>query len=59
VFESLPPEGRQASRSQSGATVSATSASYDGAIPAGGPVSWGMIVNGSSQALSSLSCTLS
>jgi len=45
--------------SQSGATVSATNASYDGAIAAGGSVTWGMIVNGGNQALSGLSCALS
>jgi Cellulose binding domain len=45
--------------SQSGATVSAANASYDGAIPAGGSVTWGMIVNGSSQAPAGLSCALS
>ena len=45
--------------SQSGATVSATNVSYDGAIAAGGSVTWGMIVNGGNQALSGLSCALS
>jgi hypothetical protein len=45
--------------SRSGATVGATNASYDGAVAAGGSVTWGMIVNGSNQALSGLSCALS
>ena len=44
--------------SQSGAGVSASDASYDGAIPAGGSVTWGMVVNGGNQALSGLSCTI-
>jgi hypothetical protein len=45
--------------SQSGTKVSASNASYDGAIPAGGSVTWGMVVNGNNQALSGLTCTLS
>jgi Cellulose binding domain len=45
--------------SQSGQKVSASNASYDGAIPAGGSVTWGMVVNGSNQMLSGLSCTVS
>jgi hypothetical protein len=45
--------------SQSGATVSATNASYDGAIAPGGSATWGRIVSGSNQLLSGLSCTLS
>lgn len=44
--------------SQSGTAVSAASVSYDGAIPAGGAVTWGMVVNGGSQALSGLRCSL-
>jgi hypothetical protein len=45
--------------SQSGEAVSASNASYDGAIPAGGSVTWGMVVNGSNQMLSGLSCAIS
>ena len=45
--------------SQSGVTVSASNASYDGAIAAGNSVTWGMIVNGGSQILSGPSCALS
>jgi cellulase/cellobiase CelA1 len=45
--------------SQSGEAVSASNASYDGAIPAGGSVTWGMVVNGSNQTLSGLSCAIS
>ena len=45
--------------SQSGQKVSALNASYDGAIPAGGSVTWGMVVNGGNQVLSGLSCTVS
>ena len=45
--------------SQSGQRVSASNASYDGAIPAGGSVTWGMVVNGGNQVLSGLSCTVS
>jgi hypothetical protein len=45
--------------SQSGTTVSATNASYDGTIAAGGSITWGMIVNGGSQGLSGMSCALS
>lgn len=45
--------------SQFGQAVSAINASYDGAIAAGGPVTWGMIVNSSNQALSGPSCTFS
>jgi hypothetical protein len=44
--------------SQSGQRVSASNANYDGTIPAGGTVTWGMVVNGNNQALSGLSCTL-
>jgi len=45
--------------SQSGQKVSASNASYDGAIPAGGSASWGMVVNGGNQVLPGLSCTVS
>jgi hypothetical protein len=45
--------------SQSGSAVSAANASYDGAIPVGGSVTWGMVVTGSNQTLSRLTCTLS
>jgi Cellulose binding domain len=45
--------------SQSGQKVSASNASYDGAIPAGGSVTWGMVVNGDNQVLSGLSCAIS
>ena len=44
--------------SQSGAHVSASNASYDGAIPAGGSVTWGIVAGGGNQALSGLSCTI-
>jgi cellulose binding protein with CBM2 domain len=44
--------------SQSGTQVSAASVSYNGAIPPGGTVTWGMVVNGGSQALTGLSCAL-
>ena len=48
-----------ATTTQSGEKVTAASASYNGAIPAGGSTTWGMTVNGSNPALSALSCTLS
>ncbi len=44
--------------SQSGTRVSATSASFNGAVPGGGSTTFGMIVNGGTQALSGLTCTL-
>jgi cellulase/cellobiase CelA1 len=44
--------------SQSGAHVSASNASYDGAIPAGGSVTWGIVAGSGNQALSGLSCTI-
>jgi len=45
--------------SQSGQKVSASNASYDGAIPAGGSVMWGMVAGGGNQVLSGLSCAIS
>jgi hypothetical protein len=42
---------------QSGRQVTAVNASYDGSVPAGGSASFGMVVNGSNQALSSLTCS--
>jgi Cellulose binding domain len=45
--------------SQSGQRVSASSESYNGAIPAGGSTSWGIVVTGSNPVLSGLSCSLS
>jgi len=45
--------------SQSGQQVTASSESYNGAIPAGGSTTWGMVVTGSSPALSGLTCSLS
>jgi Cellulose binding domain len=45
--------------SQSGQKVSTSNASYDGAIPAGGSVTWGMVAGGGNQALSGLSCAIS
>ena len=44
--------------SQSGTRVSAASVSYNGAIPPGGTATWGMVVNGGSQALTGLACSL-
>jgi hypothetical protein len=41
---------------QSGAQLTATNASYNGSIPAGGATSWGMTVNGAAQALTNLGC---
>jgi hypothetical protein len=43
---------------QSGTQVSATSASYNGGVPPGGTVTWGMVVNGGNQTLTGLACTL-
>jgi hypothetical protein len=45
--------------SQSGQQVTAGSESYNGAIPAGGTASWGMVVTGSNPVLSGLTCSLS
>lgn len=42
---------------QSGQNVSAASVSYNGSLSPGGNTSWGMVVNGSSQPLTGLSCT--
>jgi hypothetical protein len=41
---------------QSGRQVTAVNASYDGSVAAGGTTSFGMVVNGSNQALSGLTC---
>jgi len=45
--------------SQSGTQVKAGSENYNGAIPASGSTSWGLVVTGSNPALSSLACSLS
>ena len=45
--------------SQSGQQVTASSESYNGAIPAGGSTTWGMVVTGSNPVLSGLTCSLS
>jgi Cellulose binding domain len=45
--------------SQSGVKVTASSESYNGAIPAAGSTTWGMVVTGSNPALSALTCSLS
>jgi Cellulose binding domain len=45
--------------SQSGQQVTASSESYNGAVPAGGSTSWGMVVTGSNPVLSRLTCSLS
>jgi hypothetical protein len=37
--------------------VSATNAGYNGAVAAGSSTTFGVVVNGSSSALSALSCT--
>jgi hypothetical protein len=42
---------------QSGQQVTAVNASYDGSVAAGGSTSFGMVVNGSNQALSGLTCS--
>jgi len=42
---------------QSGRQVTAVNASYNGSVAAGGSTSFGMVVNGSSQALSGLTCS--
>jgi hypothetical protein len=44
---------------QSGQQASAISAGYNGAIPAGGSTTFGMLVNGGNPATSALSCKLS
>ncbi|HLK01308.1 MAG TPA: cellulose binding domain-containing protein [Streptosporangiaceae bacterium] len=46
-----------ASVTQSGQHVTAASASYNGSVPPGGSVTFGMVVNGTTSALSALSCT--
>ncbi len=43
--------------SQSGAQVTGANASWNGAIPAGGSTTWGMVVNGAVQPLTGLTCT--
>jgi hypothetical protein len=43
---------------QSGTQVTASSESYNATIPAGGSATWGMVVTGSDQQLSSLTCSL-
>jgi hypothetical protein len=45
--------------SQSGPQVTASSESYNGAIPVGGSATWGMVVTGSNPMLSGLTCSLS
>jgi hypothetical protein len=42
---------------QSGKQVSAVNASYDGSVAAAGSITFGMVVNGSNQALSGLTCS--
>jgi len=44
--------------SGSGTQVTATNASYNGAIPAGGSTAFGMVLNGTPQAPANLTCTL-
>jgi hypothetical protein len=41
---------------QSGQQVTATNASYNGTVPAGGATSWGMTVDGTGQPLANLAC---
>jgi hypothetical protein len=41
---------------QSGQQLTATNASYNGTVPAGGNTSWGMTVNGANQPLANLTC---
>jgi hypothetical protein len=43
--------------SQTGQQVTAGNANFNGSISANGSTTWGMVVNGSSQALSNLTCT--
>ncbi|HEY2131021.1 MAG TPA: cellulose binding domain-containing protein, partial [Streptosporangiaceae bacterium] len=45
--------------SQSGQQVSASSESYNGAIPVGGSTTWGMVATGGNPMLSRLTCSLS
>jgi cellulase/cellobiase CelA1 len=45
--------------SQSGQRVTASSESYNGAIPVGGSATWGTVVTGSNPVLSGLTCSLS
>ncbi len=42
---------------QTGQQVTASNASYNGSISAGGSTTWGMVVNGANSTLSSLTCT--
>jgi hypothetical protein len=42
---------------QSGQQATAVNASYDGSVAAGGSTSFGIVVNGSNQALSGLTCS--
>jgi hypothetical protein len=44
---------------QAGQQVTASSESYNGAIPVGGSTTWGMVVTGSNPVLSGLTCSLS
>lgn len=46
-----------ATLTQSGQRVTATNASYNGSVPAGGSATFGMTVNGANTAVSGLSCT--
>jgi hypothetical protein len=41
---------------QSGSQLTATNASFNGTVPAGGSTNWGLTVNGDGQALTNLSC---
>jgi hypothetical protein len=41
---------------QSGQNLTAANAGFNGTIPAGGSTSWGMVVNGASQALTNVGC---
>ena len=42
---------------QSGQQVTAVNASYNGSVAAGGSTTFGMVVNGSNQTLSGLTCS--
>ena len=42
---------------QSGKQVTAVNASYDGSVAVAGSTTFGMVVNGSNQALSGLKCS--
>lgn len=44
--------------SQSGQQVTASSESYNGTIPVGGSASWGLVVTGGNPVLSGLTCSL-